>query len=306
MRDAADEAISTLKHAQAIRSALTGIKTSSDKARANLDAMVEAVRAKLERIESLIAKPTTAYGLRQQQLVLRAGRFGPDLDRGGLDARRLAGARLVAALLKLDLQARPATGRLDLRRWRLSFGPLSVNRTGESDRLAIVKLTRPAPKSVGRDDDPVCVDLRGHLDRRRRARRVVVEVVSSRSPRARRAATAASAAKPSGAPPRCSPRTPGAHRRNPSRSERPRGAARCSERGLDHLGRDAVRRPPRPASPGSASRRTTARAIGPWAGEMTAVPIRPTSRVFERDRVAGCDRAPRAAARAGGGWACPW
>jgi hypothetical protein len=55
VRDASAEAISTLKQAQAIRSTLTGIKTSSDKARAGLDAMVEAVRARLERIESLIA-----------------------------------------------------------------------------------------------------------------------------------------------------------------------------------------------------------------------------------------------------------
>lgn len=55
VRDAAAEAVSTLKQAQAIRSALTGIKTSSDKARVNLDGMVEAVRAKLERIDSLIA-----------------------------------------------------------------------------------------------------------------------------------------------------------------------------------------------------------------------------------------------------------
>ena len=56
VRDAAAEAVSMLKQAQAIRSGLTGIKTSSDKARASLDAMVEAVRAKLERIESLIAE----------------------------------------------------------------------------------------------------------------------------------------------------------------------------------------------------------------------------------------------------------
>jgi len=56
VRDAAAEAVSTLKQAQAIRSAMTGIKTSSDKARASLDAMVEAVRAKLERIESLIGE----------------------------------------------------------------------------------------------------------------------------------------------------------------------------------------------------------------------------------------------------------
>jgi len=56
VRDAAHEAISTLKQAQAIRSSLTGIKTSSDKARAGLDAMVVAVEAKLERIDSLIAE----------------------------------------------------------------------------------------------------------------------------------------------------------------------------------------------------------------------------------------------------------
>jgi hypothetical protein len=54
VRDAAEEAVSCLKQAQAIRSTLTGIKTSSDKARATLDEMVEAVRARLERVESLI------------------------------------------------------------------------------------------------------------------------------------------------------------------------------------------------------------------------------------------------------------
>jgi hypothetical protein len=46
--------VSCLKQAQAIRSTLTGIKTSSDKARLTLDEMVEAVRARVERIESLI------------------------------------------------------------------------------------------------------------------------------------------------------------------------------------------------------------------------------------------------------------
>ena len=54
VRVAAEEAVSCLKQAQAIRSTLTGIKTSSEKARATLDEMVEAVRARLERIESLI------------------------------------------------------------------------------------------------------------------------------------------------------------------------------------------------------------------------------------------------------------
>jgi hypothetical protein len=54
VRIAAEEAVSCLKQAQSIRSTLTGIKTSSDKARATLDEMTEAVRARLERIESLI------------------------------------------------------------------------------------------------------------------------------------------------------------------------------------------------------------------------------------------------------------
>jgi hypothetical protein len=59
VRDAAEEAVSTLKQAQAIRSTLTGIKTSSDRARAGLDAMVAAVQAKLERIDSLVAEAET-------------------------------------------------------------------------------------------------------------------------------------------------------------------------------------------------------------------------------------------------------
>ncbi len=54
VRDAAEEAVSCLKQAQAIRATLTGIKTSSDKARATLDEMVESVRARLERVEALI------------------------------------------------------------------------------------------------------------------------------------------------------------------------------------------------------------------------------------------------------------
>ena len=54
VRDAGAEAVHCLKQAQGIRSTLTGIKSSSDKARATLDEMVESVRARLERIESLI------------------------------------------------------------------------------------------------------------------------------------------------------------------------------------------------------------------------------------------------------------
>jgi len=54
VRDASEEALTCLKQAQAIRASLTGIKTSSDKARGTLDEMVEAVRLKLERIDELI------------------------------------------------------------------------------------------------------------------------------------------------------------------------------------------------------------------------------------------------------------
>jgi uncharacterized coiled-coil DUF342 family protein len=60
VRDAAEEAVSTLKQAQSIRSNLTGIKTSADKARAGLDGLVEAIRAKLERIEALIGEADTS------------------------------------------------------------------------------------------------------------------------------------------------------------------------------------------------------------------------------------------------------
>jgi hypothetical protein len=56
VRDTAQTAISKLKQAQAIRSTLTGIKTSSDKARAGLDALVEDVRGELERIDSLVSE----------------------------------------------------------------------------------------------------------------------------------------------------------------------------------------------------------------------------------------------------------
>jgi hypothetical protein len=57
VRDAAAEAVSLLKQAQAIRSGLTGIKTNSDKARAALDTMVAALEEKLQRIDSLVSTP---------------------------------------------------------------------------------------------------------------------------------------------------------------------------------------------------------------------------------------------------------
>ena len=60
VRDAAAEAISILKQAQAIRSSLTGIKTSSDRARDGLNAMVAAAEEKLARIDSLVAEAEAA------------------------------------------------------------------------------------------------------------------------------------------------------------------------------------------------------------------------------------------------------
>lgn len=59
VRDAAAEAVSILKQAQAIRSTLTGIKTSSDRARDGLNAMVESLQEKLERIDALVAEADT-------------------------------------------------------------------------------------------------------------------------------------------------------------------------------------------------------------------------------------------------------
>ena len=55
VRATAEEAIACLRSAQAIRSTLTGIKTSSDRARSGLDEMVAQVEAKLDRIDSLVA-----------------------------------------------------------------------------------------------------------------------------------------------------------------------------------------------------------------------------------------------------------
>ncbi|MFN8113896.1 MAG: hypothetical protein U0R51_11950 [Solirubrobacterales bacterium] len=60
VRAVAEEATSCLRQAQAIRSALTGIKTSSDKAKTGLNEMVEAVAAKLERIDALVAEADAA------------------------------------------------------------------------------------------------------------------------------------------------------------------------------------------------------------------------------------------------------
>jgi hypothetical protein len=54
VRDTAEEAITTLKQAQAIRANLTGIKTSADKAKNGLNSLVDSILVKLERIESLV------------------------------------------------------------------------------------------------------------------------------------------------------------------------------------------------------------------------------------------------------------
>jgi hypothetical protein len=56
VRSVAEEAVSCLQQAQAIKSALTGIKTSSDRARSGLDEMVATLQMKLDRIDSLVAE----------------------------------------------------------------------------------------------------------------------------------------------------------------------------------------------------------------------------------------------------------
>jgi len=55
VRDCAQEALSALNDARKIRSSLTGVTNSAESARVALDSMVEAVRMKLEQVESLIA-----------------------------------------------------------------------------------------------------------------------------------------------------------------------------------------------------------------------------------------------------------
>ncbi|MDX6588388.1 MAG: hypothetical protein QOI31_2861 [Solirubrobacterales bacterium] len=56
VRSVTEEALSCLQQAQAIKSALTGIKTSSDRARSGLDEMIATLQVKLDRIDSLVAE----------------------------------------------------------------------------------------------------------------------------------------------------------------------------------------------------------------------------------------------------------
>ncbi len=60
VRAIAEEAISCLKQAQGIKSALTGIKTSSDRAKTGLEEMIATLQLKLERIDSLVAEAAAA------------------------------------------------------------------------------------------------------------------------------------------------------------------------------------------------------------------------------------------------------
>ena len=109
VRDAAEEAVSTLKlAAQAIRSSLTGIKTSSDKARQGLDALVESVRAILERIESLVGDPSSRTKLVGRPVAGRstraaAGGSGPT----GAPARQSAGPAAPASSCRRSPRSRP-------------------------------------------------------------------------------------------------------------------------------------------------------------------------------------------------------
>ncbi len=56
VRDTAADALALLKQAQAIKTTLSHINTSSDRARAGLEEMVESLRSKLERIDALVAE----------------------------------------------------------------------------------------------------------------------------------------------------------------------------------------------------------------------------------------------------------
>ncbi len=82
VRDAADEAVSLLKQAQAVRSSLTGIKTSSAKARDGLDGWSPLSRT--SSLESTLSSPKRRrrLGARsgQQQLVRGALALGADLE----------------------------------------------------------------------------------------------------------------------------------------------------------------------------------------------------------------------------------
>lgn len=60
VRAIAEEAISCLRQAQGIKSALTGIKTSSDRAKTGLEEMIATLQLKLERIDSLVAEAAAA------------------------------------------------------------------------------------------------------------------------------------------------------------------------------------------------------------------------------------------------------
>ena len=262
--------------------------------------MVEAVRAKLERIESLIAdadrglEPTAAAACLRE-----LGRCVPTVNVPAAGARRPDGARPIVALGSSACSEPGSPGLI----WAddAVVGPLSLRRIGESAELVTENVTRPAPKFSGDTETrsastltPTRIGLGG---RGSFAKSLEPQAVNADAATAHRTASAARRA-----------------RREPLRAPVPiaanladgrlAGVRRVSERELDDLGARPLSRPPPPCSPGSASRRITARAIGPMAGEMTAVPISPTSRSpsgSARDRRPG----PRDAGRAGGGSACP-
>ncbi len=138
VRAVAEEAVSCLKQAQAIRSTLTGIKTSSDKARTGLDEMVGSVQAKLERIDSLVAEapaeddlivPALRSG--KQQIVLSARPLRTDDQLARLDRR---GARLDDVVAGLQLELNGCRSR---RRGSPAcepvFGPSKLSWTSSSD-----------------------------------------------------------------------------------------------------------------------------------------------------------------------------
>ena len=86
-------------------------------------------------------------GLRLQERVVGVEPLRPDPHRGRLSAGFLSGARLVVPSGSSTFRSPGAPGGISS--VVASFGPLSVNVIGESEKLATVKLTTPAPKRSG-------------------------------------------------------------------------------------------------------------------------------------------------------------
>ena len=163
---------STLKQAQAIRSTLTGIKTQLGQGSDGLDAMVEAVSAaRLGGSTQLIARPVNATGppTRAAAAGSRSGALGPTVTSPA--DLRAADARLVGALLQVDLEVSGAPGWIwpsmpSAGPWIAKVPAVGEVRDGEVDEAGA--------ELVRRDRDLVRVDAHADLELGGRARIVGV------------------------------------------------------------------------------------------------------------------------------------